>query len=606
MPNLTPRARKTRLNLPRTDAERETAAVQTFIDRNTPAAIKFNADSFICGSSYRSVWAIREYPTETNEQAILRHLGEKSGVTLRIYTRKVTAAEEKKISSNADSKNRLGQSQTNNLRENVIATHNQTTLAAVIADSLRNREPWLHCAVYIELTASTVERLRDLQSEVLAELSRAKLECDKVFLLQNKGFTAVQICGNNALGAQFERVLPASSVANLYPFNFSGKNDPNGFHIGRDKYGGDIIVDFGRRAEDKTNENILILGNSGEGKSHLLKLLLTNLREGGKNILLLDPDEEYRTLTENLGGCYIDLTGGEIVINVMQPKSWDADNSSILSQHISFLRDFFRSYKDFTDAQIDTLEIMCQSIYEAWGISDATNFAALAVEDYPTLGDLYELLESELNDWNDKQNRLYTYETVRELCLGLHSLCVGAESKFFNGHTNVTTDKFVTFGVKGLLNAGKSLKDALLFNLLSYMSDALLRRGDTALAIDELHLFLSNMTALEYIRNFMKRVRKKGSAVILASQNLSDFLLPGIAEYAKPLFAIPTHSFLFYPGSIDPKPFMEMLRLEESEYELIKYPQRGVCLFRCGNERFNLRVEAPEYKARLFGSEGGV
>jgi len=50
---------------------------------------------------------------------------------------------------------------------------------------------------------------------------------------------------------------------------------------------------------------------------------------------------------------------------------------------------------------------------------------------------------------------------------------------------------------------------------------------------------------------------------------------------------------------------MEMLQLEESEYELMKHPQRGVCLFRCGNERFNLRVTAPEYKARLFGDEGG-
>ena len=498
--------RRTTLALPRTDADREVAAVQSFIDRNTPAAIKFNADHFICGSSYRSVWALREYPTETNEQAILRHLGEKSGVTLRIFTRQVTAAEEKKIISNAASRNRLGKSQSNNLRENVVAEQNLQDVAAIVAAMHRNREPLLHCAVYIEITAATQERLRDLQAEVQAELSRAKLECDKLFLLQKEGFTAVQLCGKNVLGALFERVLPASSVANLYPFNYSGKTDPAGFFIGRDKYGSNIIVDFARRDEDKTNENILILGNSGEGKSYLLKLLLTNLRMCGKNVLLLDPDDEYRTLTQSLGGCYVDLTGGEIVINVMQPKAWDADNASILSQHISFLRDFFRTYKDFTDAQIDTLEIMCQRVYEAWGISDATDFAAMSVEDYPTLGDLYGLLEAEFKDWNEARGKLYTYETVRELCLGLHSICVGAESKFFNGHTNVATDKFVTFGVKGLLNAGKSLKDALLFNLLSYMSDALLRRGDTALAIDELHLFLSNMTALEYIRNFMKRV----------------------------------------------------------------------------------------------------
>ena len=599
------RTQKMRLNLPRTDEEKDFAAVQTFIERNAPAAIRFYADHFICGSSYRSVWAVREYPTETSEQAILRYLGEKSGVTLRIFTRHVTAAEERKIISNASSKNRLNSQNRNDLQSSVVAEQNLQDVATIVATMHRNREPLLHCAIYIETTAVTLERLRELQAEVMAELSRSKLEVDKLYLLQKEGFLAVQISGHNALKNQLERVLPASSVANLYPMAYSGKTDARGFYIGRDKHGSNIIFDPDERAEDKTNANILILGNSGEGKSYLLKLLLTNLRESGKSVLLLDPDEEYRALIEALGGCYMDMTGGEIRINVLQPKAWDEDDSSILSRHISFLRDFFRCYKPLTGEQLDTLEIMCQSLYEVWGITDATDLSALSPEDYPILSDLYALIEGECNSSGDTLKRLYTRETLRELCLTLRSICVGADSKFFNGFTSTTDDKILCFGIKGMLSAGKNLMDAMLFNLLSFMSDALLRKGDTALAIDELHLFLSNMTALENIRSFMKRVRKKGSSVILASQNLSDFLLPGIAEYAKPLFAIPTHSFLFYPGSIEQKPFMEMLQLDEAEYELIKHPQRGVCLFRCGSERFNLRVVAPGYKARLFGEAGG-
>ena len=58
------------------------------------------------------------------------------------------------------------------------------------------------------------------------------------------------------------------------------------------------------------------------------------------------------------------LMGGERMINVMEPKAWE-ESGSVVSQHISFLRDFFRSYKDFTGSQIDTLEIMCQSLFEA-------------------------------------------------------------------------------------------------------------------------------------------------------------------------------------------------------------------------------------------------
>lgn len=118
-------------------------------------------------------------------------------------------------------------------------------------------------------------------------------------------------------------------------------------------------------------------------------------------------------------------------------------------------------------------------------------------------------------------------------------------------------------------------------------------------------LFLSNITAVEYIRNFSKRVRKKDSAVILASQNLEDFNIEGVKEYTRPLFAIPTHMFLFNAGNVDQSFYRDTLQIEKSEYELIKYPQRGVCLYKCGNERYNLEVHAPAYKEALFGSAGG-
>ena len=379
-----------------------------------------------------------------------------------------------------------------------------------------------------------------------------------------------------------------------------------------------MLVDFNRRADDKTNANILILGNSGQGKSYLLKLLLTNLRESGMRIVALDPEMEYEDLTNNLGGCFIDLMSGEFLINPLEPKTWDDTGSpedldapqtfrirSRLSQHISFLKDFFRSYKDFSDREIDVIEIMLQKLYTKWGISDQSPFDRMASTDYPILSDFYAFIEQEYKDFDENKRQLYTAEMLQSILLGLNSMCVGAESKFFNGHTNITDAGFITFGVKGLLQAGRSLKNALLFNILSFMSDELLTEGNTAASLDEFYLFLSNLTAVEYVRNFMKRVRKKESAVIIASQNLEDFNLDGVKEYTKPLFSIPTHQFLFNAGSIDARFYTDTLQLEDSEYNLIRYPQRGVCLYKCGNERYNLMVHAPEHKARLFGKAGG-
>ena len=235
----------------------EDTPVKSFLDMIAPSVVQFNPDHFICGNTFRCVWALREYPTQTDEQALLRHLGEKDGITLRIYTRQLTPAEEKRIIQNAANKNRMGSSNTNDLQQTITAESNLQDMISMEGSRHRNKEPLFHCAVYIELTASDHNTLKLLQTDVLTELVRSKLNVDRLLLRQQQGFCCASPVGYNAFGAQFERVLPASSVANLYPFNYSGKTDAKGFYVGRDKYGSNILVDFDQRDEDKTSANIL-------------------------------------------------------------------------------------------------------------------------------------------------------------------------------------------------------------------------------------------------------------------------------------------------------------------------------------------------------------
>ena len=562
-----------------------------FFDRTVPGIIKFYTDHYVCGNFYKSCWAVTEYPPSTEETAILAHLADRNGVTLRIYNRLVTSMEQRKIVQQAMRKNHM-MTNTNDVNESIKAQNNINDVVELLSELRRNKEPLLHTAVFIELKASTEDKLKELQADIQMELTRSKISVDRLLLRQKEGFLSVLPTGNNVFASQFERVLPASSVANLYPLNYSGKTDENGFYLGRDKYGSNVLVDFDKRTEDKTNSNILILGNSGQGKSYLMKLLLCNHREAGKSVLVLDPEHEYEDLCLNLGGTYIDMMSGEYMINPLEPKAWSDGEKSTddspeafrkvtrLSQHISYLKDFFRAYKDFTDAEIDTIEIMLMKLYARFGIDDLTDFDTLIDEDYPMMSDLYDLVEKEFYAFDKSKKQLYTEEMLQNICLGLHSMCKGAESKYFNGHTNIKDGEFICFGVKGLMDTNKRLKDTMLFNILSYMSNQLLGNG-------------------------MKRVRKKESSFILASQNIEDFLLPEIKEFTKPLFSIPSHHFLFNPGNISPIAFIDTLQLEESEYGLIKYPERGTCLYRCGNERYLLQVIDPAYKAVLFGSAGG-
>ena len=593
--------------------------VLSFLDCIAPGVLKFETDHYICGNTWRSIWALREYPASTESQALLRRLGDRTGVTLRIYCRLVSTGEENRIIHNATNRNKLERSNTNDLRRVITAESNLQDMASLVGALDREHEPLIRCAVYLEMSAGSYEALKLLETSIQSELLRCKLTVDRLLLRQQQGFLSVHPAGHNALAPQFDRVLPASSVANLYPFNYSGKSDPNGFYIGKDKFGSNVVVDFDLRSADKTSANILILGNSGKGKSYLMKLLICNLLEAGKSLISLDAEHELEELCGNLGGCFIDLMAGDRRINVLEVKCWDEGNigetdesapdafrkSTLLARHISFLKDFFRAYKDFSDAQIDTIEILLTRLYKKWGITESTDLRQLTATDYPILSDFYALMEAEYLHYDPTAHPLYSKDLLQEVLLGLHSICKGADAHFFNGHTDITSERFLVFGVSGVLNAAKSLRNALLFNVLSYMSDKLLVEGNTVAALDELYLWLSNPIAIEYIRNCLKRVRKRESALMMASQNLEDFNQEGVREMTKPLFAIPPHQFLFHPGTTSKQFLMDMLQLEETECSLISKADKGNCLFRCGNERYMLEVKAPEYKAALFGIKGG-
>ena len=499
----------------------EEIRTKDFFDMILPGTIRFLSDHYIVGDSYRCVWAVREYPPSTEEQAILSQLADRSGVTLRIYHRLVESMEQRKIIQNATRRNRL-KSGGNDVSESIEAEGNLQDVIELLANLRKNKEPLLHCSVFIELKAKSMEKLKELQSDIAMELTRSKISVDRLTLRQKEGFLSAVPTGSNQFGAQYERVLPASSVANLYPFNFSGKTDPQGAYIGRDKYGTNILVDFDRRAEDKTNSNALILGNSGQGKSYLLKLILTNIRESGKRIICLDPESEYETLCDALGGCYIDFMSGEYTINPLEPKAWSDGSGEVdrttpeafrkvtrLSQHIAFLKDFFRAYKDFTDTQIDTIEILLMRLYTEWGTTEETDFSQMKSEDYPILSELYDYIEIEYLNFDEQKPQLYTKEMLQQVLLGLYSMCKGADAKFFNGHSNLTSTRFLVFGVKGLNEVAANVRSTILLNLLSYMTDKLLIEGNTVAALDELYIWLSNPVAVEYIRNALKRVRKR-------------------------------------------------------------------------------------------------
>lgn len=598
--------------------------LKDYVDLVVPSIFDFKHPTYYCiGNTYRTTWAVRSYATKTERLALLKDLGEKDGVTLHIYNRQLSTGEQDKIFNSASKRNHFSLVQTKDVNERVKGVENQTDLQKLISESHKTKEIFGYCAVYIEMSATSLEKLREIQKVVDTILSRAHILVDKLRLQQRDGFICSSPFGFNIFKSEFERVLPTSSVANLFPFSYSGKTDKFGSYIGKDSHGSNLIVDFIARALDKTNSHVSVFGNSGEGKSYLLKLLICIFRQIRKSIYSLDVDSEYIDLTDNLGGTNLDMLEGKYYINPLEPKiiSSNDDNednnmppalkrNTVLSQHIAFLKDFFCVYKpELTSAQLDILEIMLTETYKRFHITDNTSFSELSPEQFPILSDVYKTTEDALNSYDDAAHKglemIYAKSDLRLLLLALNSICLGTDSRFFNGYTNIPNADHINFIITGLLYTNVNLKNAMYFNILSFMQHKYFTEGNTVVVADELHELINTSIVINHLRSFIKRGRKRESCVVIASQNIDDLMLPGIIEYTRPLFSIPTHSFLFFPGKVNIKQFIDITNITEAEFSIINRSHQGKCLYCCGNERYELEVIAPSYKSCLFGTAGG-
>lgn len=602
--------------------------IKKFVDLVAPSVMNFKHSNYcIVGNTYRTIWAIRTYITQTQQQALLKALGEKEGVTLHIYNRLVTPAERKKVIDNAERASKSKVNNSNKISETTEGIESLKDLQQILSSSYKTNEMLLHCAVFIEGMAYSYDDLKVVMDSILQVLIDARITRDALLLQQRDAFTSVAPFGHNVFKTEFERILPSSSVANLFPFSYSGMTDPHGNLIGKDVNGSNILIDFDRRSADKTNGHIAIFGNSGEGKSWLTKLLICNFRQAGKNLYSIDVESEFFDVTTNLGGTNVDMMNGKYFINVLEPKLLKDNKASNdndidlelkatskvtqLSQHIAFLRDFFHVYKpELSDTLLNILELMLTKTYSEKNIVETTNLKNLKSTDYPRLQDLYSVVEKEFKDYDSNAkkangNIIYKKDDVQSLLLALESICVGNDSMYFNGYTNIPNADHINFGIQEMLNTNENLKNAMYLNIFSFMQHKYFSEGNTVVICDEIHEIIKSFIVVVYIRSFIKRGRKRDSNILIASQNLEDLMLPDIISYTKPLFSIPTHRFLFFPGNVDKSDFMRVASIAPNEHALIESPNQGFCLLCSGDDRFHCHVIAPEHKAQLFGTAGG-
>ncbi len=484
------------------------------------------------------------------------------------------------------------------------------------------------------------------KKDVRAMLKQQGFKYSELFSRQIDGFISSNISKRDALKGSM-RGMPTSTLAATFPFISNALQDPNGIYLGDNEY--PVFVDFFKRDRERVNSNMMVIGKSGSGKSYATKTLLTNLAADNCKIFILDPENEYKDLTTNLGGKFIDV--GSSMHGIINPfhiiSSLDASEDELgeeieeeefddfgrpiekkkvevkvddsFSQHLQFLEQFFRVILEGINADaFEVLNSLIIDMYKEFKIDYKSNLARLKPEDYPTFDALYDLILRRIKTAKDEFSlrNLMTVETyIKKFASG------GRNSALWNGPTSIeTNENFVTFNFQSLVAGNNSqITNAQMLLVFRYLNNEIINNKDfnkkyhkkrkIIVAVDEAHIFINPKypIALDFMAQMAKRIRKYGGMLVVITQNIADFV--GSEEIRRQSTAVINacqYSLIF---SLSPSDISDLVSLYEKAGGINEEEQNSIVTAGVGQgflitsptARTTVQITAQEYVKKLFG-----
>ncbi|MFA9380261.1 MAG: VirB4 family type IV secretion system protein, partial [Acetanaerobacterium sp.] len=468
---------------------------------------------------------------------------------------------------------------------------------------LKNSSRMYYVNIYIEVYAESLRELEERSKKVKNMLQSCYITSVQLIYEQKEGFAGVSPIGRDLL--QMSRnSLPSSSLAALYPFSYSSHNDPRGMYLGRTEDGGYVFFDPWYIDDNRPNSSIAITGESGRGKSYLLKKIISQQIARGTTVFILDPEGEYRNIVRKFGGTVLNCAAGNFVINVFEIRTFktkdedgdpDVDmelesnqSNNVFFQHLSWMQQFFKVMIPYaTGLEITQLMMLVKDMYITQGIDENTDLDKMDSTAYPTFTTLYNFIYDVLKNRNKYPFYADTFEdaAIKKLLLMIRDAYDGSLSPLFNGHTNITNARIINFDIQALITGSEERSQAYMFNVMTYLWNRFLKKeNNTMLCIDELYLLMNreNLIIAKYLKDFVKRARKYDASIVIATQQLGDFLDQAIYHISSALFNTPTYKFMFNPGELDYNKIQSLLGLNEGELAYLRFAKKKHCLLKIG------------------------
>lgn len=449
-------------------------------------------------------------------------------------------------------------------------------------DLTQGIEHFFQFAFYVTIYADSKESLDKRTEEIEAIFGGKLIYSKRGFYQTEQGFNSTLPLCNDELMITFN--MNTSPIASSFPFISSDVTSDNGILYGINRHNNSLIL-FDRFSLQ--NANSVIFATSGAGKSYAVKLEILRSMMMGTDVIVIDPEMEYRQLSDAVGGTYVNVSlASEAKINpfdLPRPKGEETSVEDILRSAVITLKGLLRIMIGKPMGEKGTLSftpeedsLLDRALLEAYAKKDITPAlpSLEGVTEYPILDDLLEVLQGMQGGEN--------------LVARLEKYTRGTFAGLLNSPTTVEMrNQLVVFSVRDLED---ELRPMAIYTIVNYIWNVVRsERKKRILTIDEAWWLMQNEDSAKFIFALVKRARKYYLGVTTITQDVNDFLT---SQYGQ---AIVTNSSLQIllkqsPAGVDV--VSDTFNLTESEKYLLLEAAVGEGIFFAGQKHAAIKVVA--------------
>jgi len=448
------------------------------------------------------------------------------------------------------------------------------------ADLVKGEERFFQFGLYITISAETKEEIERTNKNLEAALGSLLIVSKRATLQMEDGFITGLPIGEDRL--KITRNMDTTSLATTFPFVSSDLSDDKGVMYGINMHNGSLVI-FDRFS--MPNYNSVVFATAGAGKSYMIKLEVLRSLMLGTEIVVIDPENEYRELATAVGGQYIAFGYGEASkinpfdLSLVEEEGENALNSKVLSVH-KLLKVMLGNMDPIEESILD------KALMEAYKAKGITPDPATQTREAPLIEDLYKALIG------------MEEEKAKGLAARLEKYIKGSFSGIFNQKTTVNlTNPFVVFGIK---NLEETLRPVAMHIILDYIWTTVKKTlKKRILVVDEAWYLMQYEDSASFLRGIVKRGRKYYLGVTTITQDVDDFLE---TPYGKEIVTNSSIQILLKQHTAAIDQIGEVFYLSEGEKQLLLTADKGQGIFFAGQNHVAIQVISSDDEHGLITS----